>query len=257
MFFFLSKTLFYLAMPAIWLSILLLYAIFGKREHLKKWSLWGVGILFFIFTNPLLTAESFRLWEGRPTPIEQLDSDYDIAIVLAGVINMSIEPEDRVYFQKGADRVTHALQLYKMGKVKKILLSGGSGALMGPASEKQEAVKLAQFLEMAGVPKEDLIIEPTSHNTHKNAEESAKIIKSQYPNAKLLLITSAFHMRRAKGCFEKQGLKVDTFSADFHTSDRRITPKHLIIPSLVCMPSWHILFHEMLGVVAYKVKGYM
>ncbi len=51
---------------------------------------------------------------------------HDLGIVLTGATIPNRLPNDRIYFARGADRVTHTVQLYKLGLLKKILISGGN-----------------------------------------------------------------------------------------------------------------------------------
>jgi vancomycin permeability regulator SanA len=130
MFFILSKTLYYLMMPLVWVLGILLFARLTRNERLRKRLLTlGIGLVWLLGNN-FLVNEALLLWEIPPTPMSRVGS-YDVAIVLTGITNSTKQPRDRAYFEKGADRITHALQLYKMGKVKKILISGGSGSLNG------------------------------------------------------------------------------------------------------------------------------
>ncbi|MGB4399127.1 MAG: YdcF family protein, partial [Daejeonella sp.] len=110
---------------------------------------------------------------------------------------------DRVFFGKGADRVVHAIQLYKAGKIKRIIISGGSGALVG--KKVPEAEHLKKVFLFSGVPDSVLYIESESRNTVENARFSKRLIDSLQLQPKFLLVTSAFHMPRAMGCFQKAG----------------------------------------------------
>jgi hypothetical protein len=118
MFFILSKTAFYLLMPMTWIVGLLLYALLTKLEHRRKLSLKGVVVLLFVLGNNFLVNEAIRWWEVPVTPIRQLPGSYDVAVILTGVTDTERKPNDRVYFMRGADRVLHPLQLFKVGKVK-------------------------------------------------------------------------------------------------------------------------------------------
>ena len=55
------------------------------------------------------------------------------------------------------------------------------------------------------IAKADILIENDSRNTYENAVNSAKMLNTSYPNGRLLLVTSAFHMRRSLACFRKTG----------------------------------------------------
>ena len=55
------------------------------------------------------------------------------------------------------------------------------------------------------------------------AEEAAAIRQLLPTGARVLLVTSAFHMRRAQRLFERQGLKVLPFPVDFQARGRWMT----------------------------------
>ncbi|MDH5398269.1 MAG: YdcF family protein [Cyclobacteriaceae bacterium] len=211
------------------------------------------GLLLF-FTNPFLANEAMEQWEIPPIPYQQLTKKYDLAIVLTGVANNTKEPRDRIYFNKGADRVTHSLQLYKKGIVKKILLSGGTGSLNHV--DYREADQLKEALLLMGVPEKDIILENESANTRGSAVNTHRFIAEQPHYQNLLLVTSSFHMRRASGCYEKVGLKTDLFPVDFYTHPRKWDILQLV-PTVDALKMWSVIIHEVLGVMAYWAMGYI
>jgi len=71
------------------------------------------------------------------------------------------------------------------------------------------------------------------------------------------LITSAFHMKRAQACFKKQDVKFDVFSTDLYTGELEYTPFDLFVPNVGAIKTWTILIKEWLGMIAYKVAGYI
>lgn len=255
MFFYLSKILYYLIMPGVLIAVCLLLALFLKKKPLKKAFLISGIALFFLFTNDFIINAIFLQWEIPPTPFSAVEDNYDVGIVLTGITNLQVEPKDRVYFQKGADRIIHAIDLYKRGKIKKILITGGTGSLTKP--ELTEANSLVKVLYLFDVPEEDIIIETQSRNTYENALFTAEILKAQFPEGRFLLITSAFHLRRAKGCFDKQGVVTDIFSTDFYTHPITYTPDSWLIPSENAMRKWVIFEREVLGILMYKLAGYI
>ena len=113
-------------MPLTIVMILILSgAVFFRRKWSKKLLWAGVGLLLF-FTNPSLSNLALLAWEPDFKSFEEIEN-HEIGIVLTGVTNLSKTAYDRTFFNKGADRITHALQLYRMGKIKKILITGGHG----------------------------------------------------------------------------------------------------------------------------------
>lgn len=210
-------------------------------------------VLLLLFTNPFISNEAWLLWERAPTPIATLPT-YDAAIILTGLTEMDKSPHDRVYTNKGADRVLHTLQLYKLGKVRHIILSGGNGSLREKVTT--EAASLRHLLVQAGVPDSVILLEDKSRNTYENAKFTRQLL-SQHPNLKnLLLVTSAFHMRRSEACFRKAGVLADTYPADFYTHDRSWDLDKLLLPQEAALYHWQKLLHEMAGYVVYKVVGY-
>ncbi|GAB5524189.1 MAG: hypothetical protein Roseis2KO_20610 [Roseivirga sp.] len=193
-------------------------------------------------------------WEPAPVLIETLEQ-YDVGVVFTGITKGSKVPDDRVYFKTDADRITHTLQLYNLGKIKHVLISGGLG--FQQRSESIAAVRLRNFLLMAGVPDEDITVEPDAINTYENAVNSAKILREKFPNQKYLLITSAFHMKRSSLCMKAQGISIDTFPAGFRTD--RPTPKFddLFIPRAEAISRWEVIFKELAGLATYRLMGYL
>jgi uncharacterized SAM-binding protein YcdF (DUF218 family) len=253
MFFILSKTTFYLLMPMTWIVGLLFYAVLTKFEKRRLTALKIVLILFFVLGNNFLVNEAIRWWEVPATPIRQLDSSYDVAVVLTGVTDTERRPGDRVYFVRGADRVLHPLQLFKIGKVKHFLISGGSGNLVG--NQESESEELAAVLRIAGVPDSCITIENKSRNTRENALFSAKVLQEKFPGKSYLLVTSAFHMRRSEGCFRKAGVPVTLYSTDFYSHGRKFTPNQFF-PTEGALGRWSGIWHEWIGYITYRVMGY-
>ncbi|MFD2513543.1 YdcF family protein [Pontibacter locisalis] len=253
MFFILSKTLHFLLMPYIWVIVLMLLALFLKSQKWKRISLISSLAILIVLSNPLLSNEAWRAWEVKPMPVKDV-VDYDVAVILTGVTSYREDVPDRIHTSKGSDRFLHPLQLYRMGKVKKFLVTGGSGYIL--KDRIPEADQIKEILLLAGVPETDIITESNSRNTRENALHTAQQLQRHPEWKKVLLVTSAFHMRRAAACFSKAGVKADSFTADFYGYERRFTPDELIIPNIASFSSWHLLIHEVTGFVVYKILGY-
>jgi uncharacterized SAM-binding protein YcdF (DUF218 family) len=110
---------------------------------------------------------------------------------------------------------------------------------------------------MMGVPREDLIIENQSDNTYQSAVAVKKMIEGIYTPEECLLITSGYHMRRSRACFKKAGLDIDTFSVDFLSNKRTFTPDVVLVPKIESIFVWQVLTKEWVGMLAYKVAGYI
>ncbi len=255
MFFILSKTLSYLTMPLVIICILFLLSWVLRNAQWRS-RLFKIGfILLFLMSNDFLANEAILLWELPATPLNEIKKEYAVGIVLTGVTKGNMTPDDRVYFQRGADRVIHALQLYKTGIIKKILISGGSGSLS--ERSRQEADEIADAFLIMGVQREDIIIENQSRNTHESAEAVKTMLLNSYSPQDCLMITSSFHMRRSRACFKKVGWQVDTFTTDFLSHERKFSLDVLFIPRVDALVNWNIMIREWMGMIAYKVAGYI
>lgn len=254
MFFFLSKTLGYLATPLTLIFLCLLLSAFLKSLKWKKWLFRSGLILLWFFTNEFIANEVMRAWEIPAREIQTLPK-YKLGIVLTGV-TIPLKPDDRVYFQRGADRVTHSVQLFKSGYIERILISGGSGKLV--AEEEPEANLFKKAMLMMGIPENRILIENETRNTYESAVQvKTMLIDSSYQNKDLLLITSAFHMRRSMACYKKAGLEPEPFSTDFFSHERLWYFDGLVVPKSEALIIWHKLMREWIGFIAYKIADYV
>lgn len=255
MFFALSKTLSYLTQPLLIVCVLLVASGVVKKNFLSKLLFRsGLGLLL-LFSNEFIANEMMTLWEIKPTAYASIKKQYEYGILLTGVTKSEMEPKDRVYFNRGADRVTHSVQLYKLGIIKKILVSGGSGRLIN--INEHEADDVANALILMGVPAEDIEIENKSKNTHESAVAVKNLLIGKVQPGDCLIITSGYHMRRSIACFKKVGLNPDSFSTDFLTHGRTFTLDVLIVPKVDALSTWTTLMRECVGYTAYWISGYI
>ncbi len=256
MFFILSKLFGYLIKPFNVIMVFLLISAIIRNKVWKKRLRWTSLILFLVFSNPIIYNECILWWEKPAISINSLDNDYDLAVVLGGTTDVDREPKDRLFFFKGADRVTHALNLYHAGKVRKILFTGGNARLFEDPDRDNSPIY--NFYVMCGVAPEDIIIESASRNTRENAAFVKQLVEKNRHSGKVLLVTSGFHMRRAEGVFKKVGIDVTGFSTDFYSP----IPKDRFrfdsfIPSPVVLNYWNFLIKEWIGYVVYWISGYI
>lgn len=254
MFFYLSKILFFLTTPILWVFVLLFWSVLTKKPLRKKRLLWASLFTFYFFSNSFITDEFVRMYESPCQSYSEIEGTYDVAIVLGGFSNYQAKKEV-VQFHSQTDRLMAGIKLYKTGKVKKIMITSGSGQIMRP--DEREALFIGKYLKEIGIPERDLIIESESKNTRENAVYSAEILNEKYKKGKYILITSAFHMPRAKRCFEKVELDITPFSVDHQSGSRKYLLDHLFIPSVHSFLRWQILIKEWLGFIAYKMMGYI
>lgn len=255
MFFILSKTVDFLAMPFTWIIALVVGATFVRNSRWKQRLLWISTALLLFFSNEFLANEAMAGWEIETVPFNELPP-HKLGIVLTGSTLPYRYPDDRVYFARGADRVTHTVQLYKLGKIQRILVSGGTGRII--TGEEPEANKFKSAMVMMGVPDSVILLENKTRNTYESAAAVKPMLDSLGLNEKdCLLVTSAFHMRRSLACYRKAGLNIRPFTTDFYSHPRSFYPDALLIPKLDAVLTWQKLAKEWVGMMAYKAAGYI
>lgn len=139
------------------------------------------------------------------------------AIVVLGGSIRGPRPPQRPYPDLGAsaDRLWHAARLHRAAKAPLLVLSGGTVH----QGEEPEAQAMRQFLVELGVPRSAMLLEPGSVTTAQNAAFSARLLRQRNID-EVLLVTSALHMRRARGLFEREGIRVIPAPTDHEVVDR-------------------------------------
>jgi uncharacterized SAM-binding protein YcdF (DUF218 family) len=111
------------------------------------------------------------------------------------------------------------------------------------------------FFVDQGVNPADLILEDRSRTTHENALECAKLLHERDVR-QIILITDAKHMLRAKLCFEKEGFQVIPAPCNFVTAQFQNRWENYL-PSPQGAARFQEAFHEWLGIVYYRLRGWL
>ncbi len=254
MFFIFSKILSFLLSPIWWTVILMFLYIVLRRYGKRRWFLLSAFVVLLVFSNQFLFYSVSGCWEGSLEKVDDLPK-YDGLILLGGFSSYN-EESDRICFNGSSDRLLQAMDLYHKGKAKYFIFTGGSSLIL--SKEREEGVFLEDYLKETGIKEEDLIIESKSRNTHENAAFTLEILKEeQLSDKRFILVTSAFHMKRALACFKKEGFNVVPYKTDPMHAIRRPDFADIIIPSAGTLAAWERLFREWVGYVVYKLKGYV
>lgn len=254
MFFFFSKALNFLIDPTCWIFMTLLLAIFAKKPGWRKTGLISAFLFFLLFTNPIMANWVLRMWEYPYTPKDELPL-VETAVVLGGMTQDHTSSPDQINFSPSADRIMEPLTLYQDGLIQKIIISGGSGELTG--ARESESSFLKELSITLGVRPKDLLIDTLSRNTHENAVETKKILENMHEEDRpVLLVTSAFHMRRSLLCYQKEGIEVIPYAVDYQSQEFDWNPSW-IMPTGYYLDTWRMLIKEWVGLQAYRMAGYI
>ena len=144
-------------------------------------------------------------------------------------------------------RLVDAVRLYNMYRIPVIISGGGVG------SNDKESVVVKRFLIDLGVNPGDIVIEDRSRDTVENALYVKEIFqKMRFKRG--LLITSAYHIRRAKYLFNKTGLMVLPHSSGPLSEKGQSLNLYDFLPNIHNLSKTAIALRETIGMIFYYFK---
>ena len=222
--------------------------ILGIVFNLRKLSL--IGIIILIFSSLQIVSNKFIAYlekDYEPIEISEIEN-VDAIVVLSGMIRTVGDEENLKYeFTDSVDRFFAGLELFDNNKASNLILTRGKMPWSVGIAEGEYLKKLAIKY---GIPEEKIILTEEVQNTDQEAKAIKKILTD---NAKIILVTSAFHMPRAEKIFKAANIKLIPFPVDFQNSKSKTTIMDFI-------PSAESLFHtshfvrEMIGRLYYDLK---
>jgi len=87
------------------------------------------------------------------------------------------------------------------------------------------------------------------------AVEAVAVKQLISPSKRIILVTSAYHMYRAKKLFEKQGFEVVPLKVDYKTAGKSAITVMDFLPSAINLELTEIGIREMIGRIYYIIKG--
>jgi uncharacterized SAM-binding protein YcdF (DUF218 family) len=163
----------------------------SKERTLRK----KAGFIFKFLIGPALLLLGLVALRIYTYGNDVVDVKADAAIVLgAAVWGDEVSPVFR-------ERINHAIDLYRTGKVRKIIFTGGQGN----QDELTEAAEARQFAIKNGIPVKDILIEESSHTTYENVV-NAKRVADANDLHRVLIVSDPMHMKRAVAMAKDIGL---------------------------------------------------
>jgi len=253
MFFLLSKTLDVALTPLAWAILFLLVGLLGRAPSTRRRGVAVAGLLILlVFSLDAVSNGLYRSLESPPLRTFRPGVTYDVAILLGGLENDRVAASwgERA-FNDNNERLLETYDLLRTGAARYAIISGGSPP-EAHASLVEARVLSDQLIEW-GIAPDRLVVEGHARNTHENAVESAAIVRARGWQS-VLLVTSAFHMPRAFGCFRAEGLTPDTKPVDFRSFGPGISPDW--IPRADHLADSSAAIREWVGRVVYSLRGY-
>jgi uncharacterized SAM-binding protein YcdF (DUF218 family) len=150
-----------------------------RRKTITR-MLWGA--LAAVILWPLLLAWRIVAYADRHDA-----APADVAIVLGAAV------WDTVPSPVFAARIDHGIALYRAGRVRRLLFTGG----VGTGKRNSEAEVARRYAVAAGVPARDIAVETRSRITFENLREARAVLASPGPAPRVLVVSDPLHLRRA------------------------------------------------------------
>jgi uncharacterized SAM-binding protein YcdF (DUF218 family) len=241
---YLHKILPALLSPTI-IGIVLLAILFFQGRHWKSLlALVAVSVLI----TPAISNFAVRYIEKdwSPTTPEQAEKT-DVIIVLSGMLKSGKNHEQLEW--EDADRFLGGIDLFKEGKGNVLMFTRGLLPWSKNSTSEGEILKV-RAIEF-GIPEKHILLTDYAENTEQEAISARQALPDTVRH--VTLVTSAFHMNRAKLVFENSGLVVNPYPVDFKQNYDRFTAVDLV-PSAKALFDWSWVCREIMGRIYYRIK---
>ena len=232
------------------LGVLLCY---GRRARFgRALALTAILILVAAATLPVGVLLIAPLEDRFPVPPPDLPPPEGIIVLGGAIDDLTSAARGQTVFDEGGERVIEAVVLAKRYPQARVVYTSGSNSVIGGSST--EALQARKLMSQMGIAPERVTIEDKSRNTDENARLTAAILHP-IPSQHWLIVTSAFHMPRAMGVFEKAGFNAVAYPVSFYTRGRWRDDLRLSFEPGRNLRVFELALHEWIGLVGYWASG--
>ena len=213
-------------------------------------------IFLIVFSNGVFSNALWRLLEHpwKRLDYSLVDSSDGIVVLSGGGIKLP-PLNKKIIEWNDPDRFFAGIDLYKANKSNRLIFTGGINPLItGLPPEGDIYIKEALS---KGIPKKDLFTTFPVSNTLQEAKAIKKLLNDEISatQKKVILVTSAFHMNRAKRIFEREGISVLPYPVDFR-SNKIFSPSLsnplMWIPNSSSLANSTSAIREIIGRIIYR-----
>ena len=222
--------------------------IWGSIIGSKKISI--IGIVILIFCSLPIISNKTTVYLQKDYSLQETSSinKADAIVVLSGMVSaIKTGNKFKYEFGGGVDRILSGMDLFKDNKAPLLILTRGKLPWQLGIPEGEY---LREFAIKFGIPEKSILLTDNVQNTDEEAKSVKRLLKKN--DTEIILVTSAFHMPRAKKIFEAANIKVIPFAVDF-SSSRKITLMDFI-PSASGLYVTSNFVKRMIGRAYYSLK---
>ena len=251
-YFYLSKVLIPLLNPSNLLFISSLILLFFYQLKKKKFIINILKLnIFIVILISLFPIGKLGLKYLEKDFLEQKSiPKVENIIVLGGSESLiSTKVTNKLNLNAASERLIESVILSNKFKNSKIFYVGGSSQLK--KNNLSEVSVAKKFYEELNLNSEKVTFIGKSRNTIENFKEIKKL-NIKYENT--ILITSAFHMKRAMLISEKFNLYLVPYAVDFRSiSNKSLLNYYQNFSISSNLSNFDLFFKEMLGIIALKI----
>jgi uncharacterized SAM-binding protein YcdF (DUF218 family) len=240
------------------IGIVLLLVLAGLLLQRRKLIWTGIAFLW-LSSTPLVSHLMIRAVEGETMRASAIDAlPAEVIVVLSW--GRIVAPGHAAISEWGdADRFFGGVELFKAGKAPLLVFTGGR-LPWEPKTARLEGEILSEYAKLLGIPAECVVTTSAVMNTAEEAGAVAALLANRRMKsanrptaARVLLVTSAFHMARSRQLFERAGLKVVPFPVDFQVSVGGALSVIDFLPNAKALSQTEMAWREMYGRLFYLV----
>jgi uncharacterized SAM-binding protein YcdF (DUF218 family) len=241
----------------IWLCVTVAAIIFWRKKARRSaaFCLFLSAFLYFTGATPIAECLIARLERPFANATVANAQPADVVIVLGGNVSPSAHDTFEVSLNSSADRIVTGIELVRQKKAAALILGGGPARI--GEKDVSEGQRVENWLKKWEVSAEVIGL-PACANTHEEALHSREVMAAHHwTNA--ILVTSAFHVRRALATFQKEGLAVRPVACDFEGLP--VTEGEMqgwqIVPVIEHLKTLTQYVHEVIGWFYYSIRGWI
>ena len=233
--------------------VLILLLIFIIRKKSKY--IYSSIIFLIVFSNGLFSNTLWRLLEfpWKRLDYSLIDSSDGIVVLSGGGVRLPPVNENIIEWND-PDRFLAGIDLYKAKKSKRLIFTGGINPLTSNLPPEGD-IYIREAISM-GIPKKDLFTTYPVSNTLQEAVAIRTLLNNEIPSSqkKIILVTSAFHMNRAKRVFEKEGIIVLPYPVDFKSNNSSYLLRNPLswVPNPSSLDRSTLAIREIIGRIIYR-----
>ena len=225
-------------------------AAIGVITKRRIWVVAAMGLLYAAST-PLVAEMLFARVEQGAERVPPSEVPVVNAIVALSAGMRWVKTKDGFIAEwPTPSRFLGGVELFVAGRAPILVYTGGK--LPWQQGDETEGEVLKSYAERMQIPAHQILVTERAENTEQEARGVRKLLSAE--ENQIILVTSAFHMKRARRIFEREGFVVTPFPVNTYVSADNITVLSFL-PNPRALDATHTALYEILGRTYYAFKN--